>query len=83
MHTQSQLAHLHAADLRAQAEQYRLAARVRPSAELRTRLGWTLVEVGLRLASAPRPSRRRPNSSARNPCPSPGPPGSPPRPSAW
>lgn len=48
------LHHLRAADLRAQADAHRLAAEARRPSELRTRLGWTLVEVGLRLASAPR-----------------------------
>lgn len=44
----------HLADLRGEADAYRLAAAVRQPRGLRTRLGWTLVEVGLRLASAPR-----------------------------
>ncbi len=45
---------LHAADLRAEADAHRLAlAAKRPPQDLRTRVGWTLVEVGLRLASAP------------------------------
>ncbi|WP_225096209.1 hypothetical protein [Streptomyces sp. CoH27] len=56
MHTHAQLAQLHAADLHDQAERHRLAAAVKPPVELRTRLGWTLVEVGLRLASTPRPT---------------------------
>ncbi|MFJ8003555.1 hypothetical protein [Streptomyces fagopyri] len=47
---------LRAADLRAEADAHRLAAASRVPGELRTRLGWTLVEVGLRLASAPRPA---------------------------
>ena len=46
--------HLRAADLRAEADAHRLAlAAKRPQRDLRTRVGWTLVEVGLRLASAP------------------------------
>ncbi|WP_353943811.1 hypothetical protein ABII15_20730 [Streptomyces sp. HUAS MG91] len=58
MHSENHLA-LHdgrAADLRAEADADRLAATVRnphPVA-LRTRLGWTLVEVGLRLAAPPK-----------------------------
>ncbi|MGW0998053.1 hypothetical protein ACWD5V_33205 [Streptomyces sp. NPDC002523] len=54
MHIQTQLARQHAAGLRAEADAHRLASEVKPSAWLRTRLGWTLVEVGLRLAAAPR-----------------------------
>lgn len=57
MHPETHLA-LHqfrAADLRAEADAHRLAARARPPHALRTRLGWTLVEVGLRLA-APHPA---------------------------
>ncbi|MDX2543698.1 hypothetical protein ACOT81_17735 [Streptomyces sp. WI04-05B] len=45
---------LHAADLRAEADAHRLAlAAKRPPRDLRTRIGWTLVEVGLRLTSTP------------------------------
>ncbi|WP_105974333.1 hypothetical protein [Streptomyces geranii] len=48
------LHHLRAADLRAEADAHRLAATAKPPArDLRTRVGWTLVELGLRLASAP------------------------------
>ncbi|UIX33757.1 hypothetical protein [Streptomyces sp. GQFP] len=48
------LHHLRAADLRAEADAHRLAATAkRPTPDLRTRVGWTLVEVGLRLASVP------------------------------
>ncbi|MEV0966846.1 transposase [Streptomyces sp. NPDC049910] len=43
-----------AADLRAQADAYRLAAAAWCPRHLRSRLGWTLVEVGLRLAAAPK-----------------------------
>jgi hypothetical protein len=46
----------HAADLRAEADAYRLAAAARhPRRHLRVRLGWTLVDVGLRLAARPEP----------------------------
>ncbi|MYW67826.1 hypothetical protein GTY65_27685 [Streptomyces sp. SID8379] len=47
------------AELQAEAEAHHLAATVadRHTPDLRTRLGWTLVEVGLRLASAPKPQR--------------------------
>ncbi|MEV6289833.1 hypothetical protein AB0M41_05170 [Streptomyces sp. NPDC051896] len=53
--TQLALAQQHAADLRAQADAHRLATAAKPPVELRARLGWTLVEVGLRLAAAPKP----------------------------
>ncbi|MFJ3893839.1 MULTISPECIES: hypothetical protein [unclassified Streptomyces] len=56
MHPDTHLA-LHrtrAAELQARAEAHRLAVEARPlRRDLRTRLGWTLVELGLRLASAP------------------------------
>ncbi|MFF4708466.1 hypothetical protein ACWC4D_32855 [Streptomyces sp. NPDC001288] len=56
MHTQTQLARHRMTELRRQARAHRLAAEARPPRqELRTRLGWTLVEVGLRLA-APAPA---------------------------
>ncbi|MBQ1089277.1 hypothetical protein [Streptomyces sp. B93] len=42
------------ADLRAEADEYRLAAAARRPQGLRTRVGWTLVEVGLRLAATPK-----------------------------
>jgi hypothetical protein len=53
MHPETHLAqhHLHAAALRAEADAYRLAAQAKQPYDLRARLGWTLVEVGLRLAS--------------------------------
>lgn len=56
MHSEThlQLHHVRAAELRAQADAHRLATEARRPGELRTRLGWTLVEVGLRLASAPK-----------------------------
>ncbi|WP_030666926.1 hypothetical protein [Streptomyces cellulosae] len=62
--------HFRTAELRAEAEAYRLGAQARartqahghrladhaePTPGLRTRLGWTLVEVGLRLAT-PKPA---------------------------
>ncbi|MFJ8142063.1 hypothetical protein [Streptomyces sp. NPDC096013] len=54
MYAHSQLAQQHIAELHAQADAHRLAAEARPPRrELRIRLGWTLVELGLRLASAP------------------------------
>ncbi|MER6065809.1 hypothetical protein ABT167_32545 [Streptomyces sp. NPDC001792] len=55
MYFRTQLAQQHAADLRAQAAAHRLAAEAKPPVELRARVGWTLVEVGLRLAAAPKP----------------------------
>ncbi|GAA5701383.1 hypothetical protein Save01_02193 [Streptomyces avermitilis] len=51
------LHHTRAAELRAEAEAHRLATeahQARQPRNLRARLGWTLVEVGLRIASAPR-----------------------------
>jgi len=56
MHPETHLAlhHTRAADLRAEACAYRLATEARRPRYLRTRLGWTLVEVGLRLAATPR-----------------------------
>ncbi|WP_307161094.1 hypothetical protein [Streptomyces rishiriensis] len=65
MHPENHLAlhHVRAAELRAEADAYRLAAaarlprrprRPRRPRDLRTRLGWALVEVGLRLAAAPK-----------------------------
>lgn len=59
MHPETHLAlhHVRAAELRTEADAYRLAAAARPARHpqpLRTRLGWTLVEVGLRLAAGPR-----------------------------
>jgi hypothetical protein len=61
------LHHTRSAELRAQAEAHHLATHAfpafhaKPPHGLRTRLGWTLVEVGLRLATrkpvlAPSPS---------------------------
>ncbi|MFE7811275.1 hypothetical protein ACFU5P_04680 [Streptomyces sp. NPDC057433] len=56
MHPETHLAlhHARAAELRAEADAYRLAAAARRPRDIRTRLGWTLVEVGLRLAAAPK-----------------------------
>ncbi|PWI09709.1 hypothetical protein DIZ27_14270 [Streptomyces sp. NWU339] len=56
MHSDTHLAlhHIRDTELRAQAEAYRLAASVGHPRALRARLGWTLVELGLRLADAPR-----------------------------
>ncbi|MFD4597823.1 hypothetical protein ACFWPQ_07250 [Streptomyces sp. NPDC058464] len=51
MYTQAQLARHHMTELHAQAENHRLAKKTKPERELRERIGWTLVEVGLRLAS--------------------------------
>ncbi|MGM9444064.1 hypothetical protein ACTAF0_28015 [Streptomyces murinus] len=56
MDINAQLARQHRADLRARATAHHLATAVRPATELRTRVGWTLVDLGLRLVSAPRPS---------------------------
>ncbi|WP_406837472.1 hypothetical protein ACICHK_16255 [Streptomyces sp. AHU1] len=52
--THLQLQHVRAADLRAEAEAYRTAAGTKGPNGLRARVGWTMVEVGLRLASTPR-----------------------------
>ncbi|MGI5455246.1 hypothetical protein ACQEWB_19105 [Streptomyces sp. CA-249302] len=56
MHPETHLAlhHARAAELRAEAEAHNLAAAIHPRRDLRTRVGWTLVELGLRLAT-PRP----------------------------
>ncbi|MFC9928602.1 hypothetical protein [Streptomyces sp. NPDC127190] len=51
MHTQIRLAQQHTAGLREQAAAHRLATEARPAVELRARVGWTLVELGLRLAA--------------------------------
>ncbi|MEU9157227.1 hypothetical protein AB0D59_43470 [Streptomyces sp. NPDC048417] len=58
MHPETHLTlhHTRTAELRAEAAAHRLATEARPPRwELRIRLGWTLVEVGLRLA-APTPA---------------------------
>jgi hypothetical protein len=49
------LHHTRAAELHAAAEAHRLATSAKPPHGLRTRIGWTLVEVGLRLAT-PKPA---------------------------
>ncbi|MFS4092536.1 hypothetical protein [Streptomyces sp. AF1A] len=56
MHPETHLAlhHVRAAELRAEADAYRLTAAAQHPRDLRTRLGWTLVELGLRLAAAPK-----------------------------
>ncbi|MFI8192160.1 hypothetical protein ACIF8T_25820 [Streptomyces sp. NPDC085946] len=59
MHPDTHLAlhQVRTAGLRAEADAHRLAAaarRPRDLRNLRTRLGWTLVEVGLRLTTPPR-----------------------------
>ncbi|WP_416964539.1 hypothetical protein [Streptomyces sp. Agncl-13] len=51
--THLQLHHTRAAELQAEAAAHRLAAQARRPRELRSRLGWTLVELGLRLAATP------------------------------
>ncbi|MBT2491238.1 hypothetical protein J7E96_22475 [Streptomyces sp. ISL-96] len=53
------LHHQRAAELHAQATQYARIPRPAPRHPLRTRLGWTMVEIGLRLAQHPpaRPAR--------------------------
>ncbi|WP_329250701.1 hypothetical protein OG223_20895 [Streptomyces sp. NBC_01478] len=56
MHPETHLAlhHARTAELQARAAAHRLAAEAgAPRQELRTRLGWTLVELGLRLAATP------------------------------
>ncbi|MFI7017458.1 hypothetical protein [Streptomyces sp. NPDC050164] len=51
------LHHARSAELRDRADEHRRAAALIPHRrELRTRLGWTLVELGLRLATTPRPA---------------------------
>ncbi|WP_374192129.1 hypothetical protein [Streptomyces sp. MBT33] len=47
--------HIRAAELHAEAADHRLAAEAVRPRDLRARLGWTLVEMGLRLAT-PRPA---------------------------
>ncbi len=56
MHPEINLAlhHARATDLHAQAAAHRLATEARRPHEIRARLGWALVEVGLRLAT-PKP----------------------------
>ncbi|MEV5934669.1 hypothetical protein AB0L56_18490 [Streptomyces sp. NPDC052079] len=56
MHPEIHLAlhHARAAELRADADAYRLAASAMRPRLLRARVGWTLVDLGLRLATSPR-----------------------------
>ncbi|TDT42141.1 hypothetical protein EV562_101110 [Streptomyces sp. BK208] len=56
MHPETHLAlhHVRTAELRAEADAYGLVAAARKPRHLRTRLGWALVGVGLRLATNPR-----------------------------
>ncbi|GAB2458407.1 hypothetical protein [Streptomyces incanus] len=59
MHPETRLAlyRIRIAELRTEADAHRLAAAARPARHprpLRARLGWTLVEVGLRLAAGPK-----------------------------
>ncbi|WP_406125911.1 hypothetical protein [Streptomyces sp. NBC_00989] len=49
----AQLAAYRITDLHAQADAHRIALAAKPPRELRARLGWTLVELGLRLAATP------------------------------
>ncbi|MFI2432513.1 hypothetical protein [Streptomyces sp. NPDC018693] len=55
MHPETHLAlhHARAAELRAEATASALATPTQPARQLRTRVGWTLVEVGLRLVARP------------------------------
>lgn len=57
LHPETHLAlhHTRTAELRAEADAHRLAVQAQHPRALRTRVGWTLVEVGLRLA-APAPA---------------------------
>ncbi|OEJ26672.1 hypothetical protein AR457_21680 [Streptomyces agglomeratus] len=57
--THLRLHHQRAADLHARAAAYAPVPRPAPQRALRTRLGWVMVEVGLRLAQHPpaRPAR--------------------------
>ncbi|MFC8516654.1 hypothetical protein [Streptomyces sp. NPDC057257] len=62
MHPETHLTlhHTRAAELQAEAESHALATTTRTHRALRTRVGWTLVEVGLRLVTpAPQLSPRR------------------------
>ncbi|MFF7337758.1 hypothetical protein ACFZAT_10470 [Streptomyces sp. NPDC008163] len=58
MHAHAHLAlhHVHAAELHADAQKYRLARSARGSRPLRTALGQALIEVGLRLTAPSRPT---------------------------
>ena len=62
MHPETNLAlqRVRAAGFRAEADAYQLAAAARQHrCDLRARLGWTLVEVGLRLVATPKPAVAR------------------------
>ncbi|WSL18429.1 hypothetical protein OG302_25870 [Streptomyces sp. NBC_01283] len=52
------------------AELHRAAPLPQRRPRLRTQLGWTMVELGLRLVSSSGPSRPGPGHAARRPCPS-------------
>ncbi|MBG0852021.1 hypothetical protein I2W78_09225 [Streptomyces spinoverrucosus] len=56
MHPETHLAlhHARATELRAEADAHRLALADRQTRDLRIRLGWTLVEVGLRMVATPK-----------------------------
>lgn len=57
--THRALQRIRAAELHAQAAAHRLATAAGPTRDLRIRLGWTLVEVGLRLATPRSPALAR------------------------
>ncbi|MGC4986826.1 hypothetical protein ACLQ18_40560 [Streptomyces sp. DT193] len=71
MHPETQVAlqHARAAELRADADAYRLAAVARHRRGLRARLGWALAAVGLRLTAAPKTAAAVPASRAAAPPP--------------
>ncbi|WNI24524.1 hypothetical protein [Streptomyces sp. ITFR-16] len=54
MHPETHLVlhHLRSAELRGRADDFRLAHHAAPRPALRSRLGWTLIEMGLRLIPA-------------------------------
>ncbi|QEU94088.1 hypothetical protein CP970_27130 [Streptomyces kanamyceticus] len=51
------------------AELHRTAPTRRPAPRFRDQLGWTLVELGLRLVSSSGPSRPSQGPATRQPCP--------------
>lgn len=57
---QHALSHVRAAELRAEADMYRLALAAQRPRDLRNRLGWALVDVGLRLADVPKAAAAMP-----------------------
>ena len=71
MHLETQVAlqHARAAELRADADAYRLAAVARHHRGLRARLGWALLAVSLRLTAAPKTAAAVPASKAATPPP--------------